>query len=98
MHKGTGTLRTFLVILILKKEIIWSSPRGVIYTIKFNSSENRHFVVESYTPVYTPKRYRNHFGQLLEHSPYCERDIRKPEKLETHDEKGDFLLKSKKNI
>ena len=43
-------------------------PRGMIYTMKFDSSENRLFIVESYTPVYTPKRYRNHFGQLF-HNP-----------------------------
>jgi homogentisate 1,2-dioxygenase len=42
--------------------------------------------------MYTPKRYRNYFGQLLEHSPFCERDIRRPKKLETHDEKGDFFV------
>jgi homogentisate 1,2-dioxygenase len=46
--------------------------------------------------MYTPKRYRNHFGQLLEHSPFCERDIRPPSELETHDEKGSFLMKIKK--
>jgi homogentisate 1,2-dioxygenase len=43
--------------------------------------------------MYTPKRYRNHFGQLLEHSPFCERDIRPPHQLEVHDEKGDFVIK-----
>ena len=68
----------------------------MIYTMKFDTPENRLFIVESYTPVYTPKRYRNYFGQLLEHSPYCERDLRFPEELETHDEKGDFLIKIKK--
>ena len=54
------------------------------------------FIVESYRPIYTPKRYRNWFGQLLEHSPYCERDLRRPQELETHHEKGDFLIKVKK--
>ena len=71
-------------------------PRGTIYKIKFDSSENRLFIVESYRPVYTPKRYRNYFGQLLEHSPYCERDLRLPLDLETHDQTGDFLIKNKK--
>jgi homogentisate 1,2-dioxygenase len=46
--------------------------------------------------MYTPKRYRNWFGQLLENSPFCERDIRRPSNLETHEEKGDFLMKVKK--
>lgn len=64
--------------------------------MKFNSDDNKLFIVESYTPVYTPKRYRNHFGQMLENSPYCERDIRVPDHLETHDELGDFIIKIKK--
>ena len=54
------------------------------------------FIVESRKPIYTPKRYRNWFGQLLEHSPFCERDLRAPYELETNDEKGDFLIKVKK--
>jgi homogentisate 1,2-dioxygenase len=53
-------------------------------------------IVESFSPIRTPKRYRNDFGQLLEHSPFCERDIRKPQDLKTHDEKGDFLTYIKK--
>ena len=41
-------------------------------------------------PVYTPKRYRNWFGQLLEHAPFCERDLRRPHELETYDQLGGF--------
>ena len=63
---------------------------GMIYKIDFDTEDNRLFIVESHRPVYTPKQYRNWFGQLLEHSPLCERDIRRPEQLETHDEKGEF--------
>jgi homogentisate 1,2-dioxygenase len=51
---------------------------------------------ESFHPIYTPKRYRNWFGQLLEHSPFCERDLKLPQDLETHDERGDFIIKIKK--
>jgi len=68
----------------------------MIYQLHFNGEENRLFIVQSFSPVYTPKRYRNWFGQLLEHSPYCERDIRPPHELETHTEKGDYLLRIKK--
>jgi homogentisate 1,2-dioxygenase len=71
-------------------------PRGMIYQIHFNDANNRLFIVQSFSPVYTPKRYRNWFGQLLEHSPYCERDIRPPHELETHSEVGNFLIKIKK--
>jgi homogentisate 1,2-dioxygenase len=96
VHKGTGTLRTFVGNIKFKEGDYLVIPRGMIYTMKFDTSNNRLFIVESYTPVYTPKRYRNHFGQMLEHSPYCERDLRVPEELETHDEQGDFVIKIKK--
>ena len=96
IHKGTGTLRTFIGNIDFKEGDYLVIPRGMIYKMRFDTNENRHFVVESYNPVYTPKRYRNYFGQLLEHSPYCERDLRFPEELETHDEKGEFIMKIKK--
>ena len=95
VHKGTGTLRTFIGNIQFKEGDYLVIPRGTIYKINFDTNENRHFIVESYNPVYTPKRYRNYFGQLLEHSPYCERDLRFPEELETHDKIGDHLIKLK---
>ncbi len=96
VHKGTGTLRTFIGNIQFREGDYLVIPRGTIYKINFDTNENRHFIVESYNPVYTPKRYRNYFGQLLEHSPYCERDLRFPEELETHDKIGDHLIKLKK--
>jgi len=96
VHRGFGVLRSVLGNLKFSPGDYLVIPRGVIYTMKFNSDDNKLFIVESYTPVYTPKRYRNHFGQMLENSPYCERDIRVPDHLETHDELGDFIIKIKK--
>ena len=96
VHKGKGTLRTFIGNIQFREGDYLVIPRGTIYKINFDTNENRHFIVESYNPVYTPKRYRNYFGQLLEHSPYCERDLRFPEELETHDKIGDHLIKLKK--
>ncbi len=96
IHRGTGKLRTLLGNLDFKYGDYLLVPRGIIYQIDFDSDDNRLFIVESYRPIYTPKRYRNWFGQLLEHSPFCERDLRQPKELETHNEKGDFLMKIKK--
>jgi homogentisate 1,2-dioxygenase len=96
VHKGTGKLRTMYGNLNFKYGDYLVIPRGMIYKIDFDSEYNRFFIVESYRPIYTPKRYRNWFGQLLEHSPFCERDIRRPEELETYNESGDFLIKVKK--
>ncbi|MCC9042305.1 homogentisate 1,2-dioxygenase [Myroides sp. M-43] len=96
IHKGTGTLRTMLGNLTFKYGDYLLIPRGIIYQIDFDTEDNRLFIVESRRPIYTPKRYRNWFGQLLEHSPFCERDIRRPAVLETHNEEGDFLIKVRK--
>jgi homogentisate 1,2-dioxygenase len=96
IHKGSGVLRTFLGNIEFKYGDYLVIPRGMIYQIQFHTEENRLLYLESFSPIYTPKRYRNWFGQLLEHSPFCERDIRRPEHLETYDEKGDFLVKVKK--
>lgn len=96
VHKGTGKLRTIYGNLDFKYGDYLVIPRGMIYQIDFDTTDNRLFIVESHHPIYTPKRYRNWFGQLLEHSPFCERDLRRPEELETHNETGDFVIKVKK--
>lgn len=96
IHEGSGTLKTLLGNISFSYGDYLVVPRGMIYQLEFNDEKNRLFIVESYHPIYTPKRYRNWFGQHLEHSPFCERDFRAPEKLETFDEKGDFLVKVKK--
>ena len=96
IHKGKGTLRTFMGNIPFEYGDYLIIPRGMIYQIEFDTEDNRLLFVESFTPIYTPKRYKNSVGQMLEHSPFCERDYKLPENLETHDEKGDFLMKIKK--
>jgi homogentisate 1,2-dioxygenase len=96
IHKGKGTLRTLMGNIPFEYGDYLVIPRGMIYQLSFDSADNRIFYVESHTPYYTPKRYKNSSGQLLEHSPFCERDFKLPQQLETHDEKGDFLIKIKK--
>jgi homogentisate 1,2-dioxygenase len=96
IHQGSGKLRTIYGNLDFKYGDYLIIPRGIIYKIDFDTEENRLFIVESHSPIYTPKQYRNWFGQLLEHSPFCERDIRRPYELETNNEVGDFIIKVKK--
>jgi len=96
IHQGTGKLRTLLGNIDFSYGDYLVIPRGMIYQITFDSPDNRLFIVESFSPILTPHRYRNNFGQLLEHSPYCERDIRRPSNLETHDQKGEFKIKIRK--
>lgn len=97
IHKGTGTLKTMYGSIGFKYGDYLVIPRGTIYQIDFRTKENKLLYVESFSPILTPKRYRNNFGQLLEHSPFCERDINLPENLETHVIKGDYKIYIKKN-
>jgi homogentisate 1,2-dioxygenase len=96
IHKGSGKLRTMLGNIHFVPGDYLIIPRGMIYQIQFDQADNRLFYVESFAPYYTPKRYKNASGQHLEHAPFCERDFKLPSELETHDEKGDFLIKIKK--
>ena len=96
IHKGKGKLRTMMGNIQFEYGDYLIIPRGMIYQIQFETEDNRLFYVESYAPFYTPKRYKNESGQHLEHSPFCERDFKLPTELETHDEKGDFTIKIKK--
>lgn len=96
VHKGSGKLRTFMGNIPFEYGDYLIIPRGMIYQIEFDTTDNRLLYLESIHPIYTPKRYRNSFGQLLEHSPFCERDLKLPTELETFDEKGDFVIKIKK--
>ncbi len=96
IHKGSGTMKTMYGDLGFSYGDYVVIPRGTIYQIEFDDEDNRLMIVESSGPITTPKRYRNKFGQLMEHAPYCERDIRKPETLNTYDEKGAFKFYIKK--
>ncbi|MEL7147995.1 MAG: homogentisate 1,2-dioxygenase, partial [Bacteroidota bacterium] len=96
IHQGSGVLRTHLGNIRFEYGDYLLIPRGTIYQMTFDNEDNRLFITESHHPIYTPKKYRNWFGQLLEHSPFCERDYKLPEGLETYDETGEFIIKIKK--
>ena len=96
VHEGSGTLLTQYGELPFGYGDYLVIPRGTIYQIKFDGLQNRLFIVESFSPIRFPKKYLSKYGQLMEHSPYCERDIRPPVNLVTFDEKGDFVIRTKK--
>src|SRR5687767_14246139 len=96
IHEGSGVLKTMYGTIEFGYGDYLSIPRGTIYQVEFKDTKNRLFIVESYSPIRFPKKYLSKYGQLLEHSPYCERDVRPPKELVTNDEKGDFLIKTKK--
>jgi homogentisate 1,2-dioxygenase len=96
VHEGSGVLKTMYGSLPFSYGDYLLIPRGTIYQIHFSDENNRLFIVESFSPIRFPKRYLSKYGQLLEHSPFCERDIRPPQSLETYTERGDFMVKTKK--
>lgn len=97
VHEGEGVLKTIYGDLKFGYGDHLVIPRGTIYQFEFKNENNRLFIVESFSPIRYPKRYVNKFGQLLEHSPYCERDIRQPDNLTTFDVKGDFKVLIKRD-
>ena len=96
VHEGSGILKTQYGNLNFAYGDYLVIPRGSIYQIEFATENNRLFIVESFSPIRYPKRYVSNLGQLLENSPFCERDIRQPKNLQTIDKAGDFLIQVKK--
>lgn len=96
VHSGSGVLKTMYGSVEFEYGDYVVIPRGTVYQMKFVSEENHLLIIESHSPIRTPARYRNEFGQYLENSPFCERDFKLPQNLETHDEMGDFKVLIKK--
>lgn len=96
VHEGAGTLRSMYGDLEFSYGDYLIVPRGTIYQMIFKGENNRLFIVESFSPIRFPKKYLSKNGQLLEHSPFCERDIRTPGNLSTNELKGDYLIRTKK--
>ncbi len=97
VHQGEGSLHTIFGSIEFGYGDHLIIPRGTIYQLEFKTNNNRLFILESFHPLRFPKRYLNKYGQLLEHSPFCERDLRTPQNLRTFDEKGDYLVKIKRD-
>lgn len=95
IHKGSGVLKTMLGNIPFSYGDHLIIPKGIIYQFHFDTEENRLFIVESFSALRFPKKYLNRSGQLLEHAPFYERDIRLPEALEPHDETGEFEVRIK---
>ncbi|WP_163854085.1 homogentisate 1,2-dioxygenase [Paenibacillus elgii] len=95
VHYGTGKVESMFGTLRYRPGDYIVLPIGTIYRIVPDGDDTKFLVVETNSWISTPKRYRNEHGQLLEHSPFCERDIRLPETLETHTERGEFEVRSK---
>lgn len=92
VHDGRGTLHTMYGDVEVRPGDYLVIPRGTIWKIAFEQYPVRMIALESHGPVDVPRRYRNEFGQMLEHAPFTERDFRAPHELKTYDETGDFYV------
>src|SRR5438270_892274 len=93
VHRGGGTLRTVFGRVEFRERDYVVIPRGTTVTWELDAGSEQFWLV-FHTPgeIETPSRYRNRYGQLLEHAPYSQRDFRPPTELETFDEPGEWRL------
>ena len=96
IHDGEGVLETQFGLLRYRPGDYLVIPTGVLWrVIPDAGSPQRHLVIEAVGHIEPPKRYLNRYGQFLENSPYCERDIRPPDELVTVDEPGEYEVRVK---
>jgi homogentisate 1,2-dioxygenase len=92
VHQGKGTLKTMLGSIPFSYGDHLIIPKGIIYQLTFETEQNRLFIVESTTPYRFPKKYVSSSGQLMEHAPFYDRDLKLPQNLETHETLGDYKI------
>ncbi|MBO0778228.1 MAG: homogentisate 1,2-dioxygenase [Ktedonobacteraceae bacterium] len=97
VHDGHGVLETTFGLLPYHEGDYIVIPRGTTFCFTHDtaSTTNTFLVIEARGAIEPPRRYLNSQGQFLEHSPYCERDIRRPQELVTHTETGEFEVRVK---
>ena len=100
IHRGEGNVDTMFGSIDFGYGDYIVIPRGTVYQINFKNEDNLLLIIESTSPVSVPNRYTNNVGQFQEHSPFCERDLRVPANLKTHDQTGEFdiFIKKKNTI
>ena len=84
IHRGSGVLRTVFGRVPFRERDYVVIPRGTTHTFELPMGEEQFWIC-FHTPgeIETPNRYRNRYGQLLEHAPFSQRDFHPPEELET---------------
>ena len=97
VHDGQGVLETNFGLLPYHEGDYLVIPRGTTFRFAHDdkAGDSTFLIIEAHGTIAPPHRYLNNNGQFLEHSPYCERDIRRPEELVTHTESGDFEIRLK---
>ncbi|MGZ4480163.1 MAG: homogentisate 1,2-dioxygenase domain-containing protein [Nocardioidaceae bacterium] len=77
VESGAGTVETVFGELSYRTGDYVIVPRAT--THRWVPSElSRLYPIEANSHIAPPKRYLSRFGQMLEHAPYCERDLHGP--------------------
>jgi homogentisate 1,2-dioxygenase len=93
IHEGSGVLETNFGPLAYGPGDYLVIPIGTTWRLAQDDGvDHRLLYVESPSEIVPPKRYRNDWGQLLEHSPFSQRDMRVPEAAAARDEAGEFVI------
>jgi homogentisate 1,2-dioxygenase len=92
VHEGAGELETVFGRLPFRAHDYVVIPRGTTYRVALGEGPHTWLTFATPGEIETPNRYRNRYGQLLEHAPYSQRDFHPPAALETHRERGEFEL------
>ncbi|PSB32058.1 homogentisate 1,2-dioxygenase [Stenomitos frigidus] len=95
IHDGSGILESQYGTLSYRPGDYLVIPTGVMWRIVPDGVAQRMLIIEAQGHIEPPARYRNRYGQLLEHAPYAERDLRPPQALTPHDEVGEFEVRVK---
>jgi homogentisate 1,2-dioxygenase len=100
IHDGAGVLESMFGSVHFKPGDYLVIPRGTIYKLNFDSLPVRMLAIVSHGPIEIPRRYRNEYGQLLEHAPYQERDLRPPSELPVYDERkpSQILIRARNRL
>ena len=92
VHRGEGQLETTFGTLAYREHDYIVIPRGTTYRIVPAAGEQLWLTFHTPGELETPSRYRNRYGQLLEHAPFSQRDFHGPAELICHEQPGDYEL------
>ncbi len=92
VHEGSGVVETIFGSLPYRRHDYVVIPRGTTYRVRMDDAPQTWLTFHTPGEIETPNRYRNRYGQLLEHAPFSQRDFHPPALLETHRDAGEFEL------
>ncbi|MGI8899766.1 MAG: homogentisate 1,2-dioxygenase [Nocardioides sp.] len=81
VQEGSGVVETVLGVLPYRTGDYVVVPRATTHRWvpdHDDGAASRLYVIEANSHIAPPKRYLSRYGQLLEHAPYCERDLYGP--------------------